>query len=139
MRPGRRPAWVRLRHFFDRGNIARAVVSLILAFLLWAWVTAENNPQVNRLIGGIQVSAINLSDQLQVESQLPTVDIRIEGPRDELNTLDPLRIQATVDLGDLKQPGTLTVPVHVTVPGHLRVREVAPSRITVTVGHNGTK
>ncbi|HEU5422891.1 MAG TPA: CdaR family protein [Nitrolancea sp.] len=139
MRPRHRPAWARLRHFFDRGNIARAVVSLILAFLLWAWVTAENNPQVNRLVGGIQVSSVNLSDQLQVESQLPTVDIRLEGPRDELNALDPLRIQVTVDLGDVKQPSTVTVPVHVTVPGHLRVREVAPSKVSVTVARSGTK
>lgn len=139
MRPRPPRTWVRIRRFFDRGNIARAIVSLILAFMLWAWVTAESNPQVTRLVGGIQVSAIHLSNQLEVTSQLPTVDIRVEGPRSELNALDPLRIQATVDLGSVKQPGTVSPPVHVSVPDRLIVREVAPSKVTVTVGSAASK
>ena len=139
MRPRRPRAWARARHFFDRGNIARAIVSLILAFTLWAWVTAESNPQVNRLIGGIQVSVVNLSPQLQVSSQLPTVDIRVEGPASELNSLDPLRIQATVNLSDVSKPGTQTLPVRVTVPDNLRVREVTPSKVAVSVASASSK
>ncbi len=104
----------RIRRFFDAGNLIRAIVALILAFTLWAWVTAEQDPEIGRTIPSVQVSAINVPKNMQIVGDLPHVEIRLQGPQSKIQALETGQVQAVVDLGSVKQPGTVTVDVDVT-------------------------
>lgn len=133
MRPGLRLTWARLRNFFDRGNLVRFLVSLILAFALWAWVTAQNDPEITRTIPAVPVTEANLTGSLTVVGPLPTVQILLAGPRSVVQPLETGTVSATVDLHDVTQPGTYTRTVQVHVPSQIRVRAITPTRITLQV------
>ncbi len=121
----------RIRRFFDAGNLIRAIVALILAFTLWAWVTAEQDPEISRTIPSVQVTATHVPKSMQVVGDLPHVEIRLEGPQSKLQSLETGQIQAVVDLGSVKQPGTVSADVQITAPSRIRVRSVNPSKVDV--------
>ena len=133
MRPGLQLAWARLRNFFDRGNLVRFLISLILAFALWAWVTAQNDPEITRTIPAVPVQEVNLNGALTVVGPLPTVQILVAGPSSRVGPLEFGPLQVTVDLHDVTQPGTYTRPVTVKAPTETRVTDVTPSSITLQV------
>lgn len=126
--------WNRVRRFLGTGSLVRFLVALILAFALWAWVTSENDPETERAIPAVQVSVEGLPQSLEVVGPLPTVAIRLQGPQSRVLPLESTRIQATVDLSDVNQPGSYTRTVEVDAPEGLRVREVTPETVTVQVG-----
>ncbi|MBX6343281.1 MAG: YbbR-like domain-containing protein, partial [Thermomicrobiaceae bacterium] len=117
--------------FLDTGNLTRFMVSLALAFALWAWVTYENDPQVTRRIPAVQPTAVNVPPGLRVANSLPPVEIRLEGPQSELNTLEADRLRVEVDLKGIQGPGVYERPVRVRAPGHIQVKSVTPPRVQV--------
>lgn len=123
----------RIRRFFDAGNLVRAIVALILAFSLWAWVTAEQDPEITRTIPSVQVTAQNVPKNLQVVGDLPRVEIRLEGPQSKIQSLETGQIQATIDVSSVKQPGSATLTVDVSTPSRIRVRSVTPSKVDIQV------
>ncbi|HET9014594.1 MAG TPA: CdaR family protein [Thermomicrobiaceae bacterium] len=133
MRPRLRLTWTRFRNFFDQGNLVRFLVSLILAFALWAWVTAQTDPEITRTIPAVPVQEVNLGGSLTIVGPLPTVQLLLAGPRSRIQPLESGTVQVTVDLSDVKQPGTYTRPVHVSVPSEIRVSNVTPTTITVQI------
>ena len=125
--------WVRVRQYLDRANVLRAIVSLVLAFTLWGWVTIENNPEVTRLVSGITPASTHLANGLKITGQLPSLAMRLEGPRSELDTLDPTKIKASVNLSGVKNPGDVTVPVEASAPGHIQVLDIYPPTILLHI------
>lgn len=130
----------RIRRFFDAGNLIRAIVAVILAFTLWAWVTAEQDPEITGTFNTVHVTAEHVPSDMQVVGSLPTVQITLEGPQSKIRPLDPsTQIQATVDLGSVKKPGQVTLGVSVATPSRIRVKDIVPSKITVQVDQIDTK
>lgn len=117
----------------------RFLVSLILAFALWAWVTAQNDPEITRTIPAIPVEQANLVGTLTVVGPLPTVQILLAGPRSRVQPLESGTVTATVDLHDVTQPGTYTRSVQVRTPSGIRVSNVTPPRITLQVERSGSQ
>jgi len=126
-------AWDNLRPTLRRENVARFVIAFALAFALWAWVEATNDPETQRTISNIPVIPENLPQQLVVTSDLPTVTVRIQGAQSRVQALESGAIQATLDLRDIEEPGLYTRPVRVHLPSRLRLREVVPPEVTVQV------
>ena len=124
---------IRIRRFFDTGNLVRALVAVILAFSLWAWVTAEKDPEITRTIPSIQVTVKHASKSLQVVGDLPHVEIRLQGPQSEIQSLQTGDIEADIDLGAVNHPGVVSLGVSVSAPGRIRVRQVTPSTVQVTL------
>jgi len=122
-----------IRRFFDTGNLLRAVVALILAFALWAWVTAEKDPEITRTIPSVQVTVKEPSKSLQVVGDLPRVEIRLQGPQSQIQSLETGDIQADIDLSSIKRAGVATLGVDVIAPGRIRVRQVTPESVQVTL------
>jgi YbbR domain-containing protein len=121
----------RLRRFIDTGNLVRFLLSLILAFALWAWVTNEKDPEQTYLANGVQVMSVNRPDGLEVVNTLPKVDIKLQGPRSVIQTLDAGAIQAFVDLGGRDGPGSEVEKIHVDTPPGIRKSSVNPSETEV--------
>jgi YbbR domain-containing protein len=123
----------RIRRFFDAGNLVRAIVALILAFSLWAWVTAEQDPEITRTIPSVQVTAEHVAKNMQVVGDLPHVEIRLEGPQSKIQTLETGQIRAFVDMSSVKQPGKVALDVQVDAPSRIRVKSVTPDKVDIQV------
>lgn len=122
-----------LPRYLGADNLARMVIALVLAFALWAWVTARNDPETARTLSPIQVTPAGLDPALVVLNQLPPVQVRVQGPRSRIEALESGSVQATVDLSEIREPGIYTRPVDVRTPRFVRVREVTPPEVTVQI------
>ncbi|MCX7624260.1 MAG: CdaR family protein [Thermomicrobium sp.] len=125
--------WDSLRPTLRRENVARLVIAFALAFALWAWVEATNDPETQRTISNIPVVPQGLSNDFVVTSDLPTVTVRIQGAQSRVQALESGSIQATVDLSDVREPGIYTRRVRVQLPGRLQLRQVIPPEVTLQV------
>ena len=121
----------RIRQFADTGNLLRFVLSLVLAFALWAWVTNENNPEQTYLANNVQVEIRNKAPNLEIVSPLDVVEVKIQAPRSVIQTLDPSEIVAWVDLDGRIGPGSEMEKVDVDVPSGVRTTKVTPKEIPV--------
>lgn len=130
---GLRHRLAELSRYLGADNLARMLIALVLAFALWAWVTARNDPETQRTFAPVQVTATGLDPALVVVNQLPSVQVRVQGPRSQIEALENGSIQATIDLSDIETPGVYTRRVEVRTPRFIRVREVTPREVTVQV------
>ncbi len=134
MAPKPRLTLARARRFSDTGNLARFLAALILAFALWSWVTYQRDPEISKEVPSIPVAVVNLTPGLQVASQLPSVDVWIEGPQSILRNFGSGNVRAEVDLGNLRKPGVYSVDVKIRLPAdQLRAKQVIPPKIEITL------
>jgi YbbR domain-containing protein len=125
----------RLRRFADRGNAIRFLLSFVLAFALWAWVTNERDPDVPYRAAQVPVEAINVRDGLEVVGELPAVDITLHGPRSVIRTIDAGSIAATIDLADVTTAGRHELEVDVITPEAIRKVDSNPELVVVELGN----
>jgi YbbR domain-containing protein len=120
-----------------RENSGLAVLSVVLAFGLWIFVTdAENPEQTRRLRLDIPVSPVNVPTDVVVVGELESVgSVQVRVEENVLDSLTKEDFQATVDLEGLPVGDwPLTVVVRpLTSRGNLRVVEAFPDEITVTL------
>lgn len=115
-------------------NILTALLSLAIAFGLWLYVVTVVSPNADNTYNGVSVvlqgEAILEERGLMITTQkMPTVSLRLEGNRSELQKLNSSNISVTVDVSKIVEPGEhkLTVsPNNVRLPG-----DVSYSAITV--------
>lgn len=82
----------------------------------------------------VQPTWSGLAAGLTVERVTPDkIDVIVEGPVDELETLRPEDVSVVLDLTGL-QPGTHLVSPRVFVPGSLTVASVLPQQVEVVIG-----
>src|SRR6185312_9467201 len=118
-----------------------ALFSLVLAFLLWAWVTGQEDPITNRRFTAVTPTVMGQTNGLAVvdESQLPPVTIDLRGPRSALDNLTANDLRAHIDLSTIEAPGPAQLPVEIHIPRTVRVLTISPSPITVAVDRFATK
>src|SRR5262245_50400152 len=95
----------RIESAFTTANVVRYLLSFVLAFTLWAWVTAQRDPEQTYQANQLAITATNLADSLNLVGSLPTVDVRLEGPQSVIETIDTGSIQATIDMTGADAPG----------------------------------
>ncbi|HXG42463.1 MAG TPA: CdaR family protein [Dehalococcoidia bacterium] len=122
-----------------RENAGLALLSLVLAFLLWVFVGGQEGPNPVRsgLVPNVEVPVqpVNLPQGLALAAELPRVRVRAEASADVWDRLSPDDFRAFVVLTGLGQ-GTHQVPVQVeprTARGGLRVLGAEPPRIEVSL------
>lgn len=129
-----RPTLARARRFSDTGNLARFLAALILAFALWSWVTYQRDPEISKEVPSIPVAVVNLTPGLQVTSQLPSVEVWIEGPESILRNFGSGNVVAQVDLRDLRKAGAYQASVKIRLPDdRLRAKQIIPKEINITL------
>jgi YbbR domain-containing protein len=122
-----------IRHL--RNNLGTALLSLLLAFVIWIWATLEADPFTNKLVANVPVTPLNQPDDTvlynadQVSDQ---VDVDARGPGSVVEKVDSSDFEAVMDLSVL-QPGTEEpVTVQVTSTNEaLRVLAVDPEKQVV--------
>lgn len=123
---------------------ALACFSLVAAFGLWFVIEDVENPRVEGFVPAegetpsIRVEATNTGDYIVTELQ--AVRVKVEAREGQLEQLVPTDFRAEVDMVGAK-PGVIAdVPVRITAqPDGVRIIEVIPSRLNVTVVEPATR
>ena len=98
-----------------RSVLLRIVLSLLLALLLWSWVTSLTDPDGSRSASDMTVSTGIPPEGLVVPTTDLTASVVASGPQSVVNDLTTSSLALTLDLNGISQPGSYTVdiePVH---------------------------
>lgn len=112
-------------------NLSLQILSLLMALILWVYVTNEQNPLDERPFN-VSLRGRGVPDGYLVTGLPSTVNVRAQGSRGQLTTLTPGDFQAVVDLSGIT-PGENELTVNVSAPPGIRVIQVSPSRVRVQV------
>jgi len=122
-----------MRGRFSSADLVRLGSSLVLAFILWGWVTAREDPETTRQFSNVTVTVGELPGNLVVLSAPPNASIRVTGPESVINDIDTLEVTAQLDLSDIDEPGSYTVPIAVTTPNGVWRKQSTPRNVQIQV------
>lgn len=129
----RRPVNERWKRYFTFVHVSRFLLSFVLAFALWAWVTNQRNPEETYLARSVPVTAVGLSSEFAVTFSAQTVDVTLRGPRSVIEDVDTASISVSVDLSNVDRTGTVRRDVDIVAPDGIRRAESSPETIDVYV------
>lgn len=114
-----------------RNNWIR-VLALLLAIIMWVYVSNEQNPVREKLVN-VRLEHNELEQNYIVTGGLPeSVRLRIQGNQNQLNNLAPGDFRAVVNIPGGKT-GEMALPVQVSAPAGLRIAQVIPEEVSVAV------
>ena len=113
--------------------VFRALASLALAFLLWAWVTTQRDPPETRVFANLTLQTPVLPEPLQIAGELPPVTIEVIGPRSVVDQVSRAGLRPSLDLSEVTGPGNYQAAVEVELPAAARVDSVTPARVPLVV------
>ena len=119
--------------------VFRAIASLALAFLLWAWVTTQRDPPETRVFAELTLTDPTLPEPLQIAGELPTVTIEVLGPRSVMDRVSRAGLRPTLDVSQITEPGTYNAQIDVDLPAAARVTNITPSRVALVVDETGSR
>lgn len=122
-----------IRQRLTRIQIVRFLISVILATLLWGWVTQIQDPLQEREFTSVPVSVTGLADSLTLITTLPNVEVTITGPRSDIQDVRLADIALTMDLSSFDEPGSDRVRIAANTPSGVDVESIGPSEIQVQV------
>jgi YbbR domain-containing protein len=123
--------WLRQR--LTRMQIIRFAISLILATLLWGWVTQLQDPTTSQQFSSIPIEVNGLSDSMVLVTTLPRASITLSGPSSRIDDINAADISLSVDLSDISEPGEYKVGVDVSRPGGVDTRRLEPRELQIQV------
>ncbi|HMM19656.1 MAG TPA: CdaR family protein [Selenomonadales bacterium] len=112
-------------------NITVKALALILAMVLWIYVTNEQNPPVETTLA-VPLEVRNLGDSFVAVDAPDTVRVKVRGSRGIIAGLQPQDIQAFVDMRGLEE-GRQSVKVHAQMPVSLELLEISPDRLQLRI------
>lgn len=122
----------------NKHELQLIVLSILLALVMWALVTTSSNPSVTRIFRGQEILIKN-KEKLEEKGytiigidEITDINVEIEGSRDNIVGLKPNDIQASIDIGDVKE-GIQSVPVKVDTPNGVNVEKTEPKEVNVNV------
>ncbi len=119
--------------WFVRHNIGYRLLALLLAMLLWYFVTGQRNPIVERTFSK-QVEARYLPQGMVLTSVLPEVRVTVSGLRSVVQAVSEDDLDVFVDLSGVGS-GVSFVQVKAKAPSELRVSGIEPERIRVVLDY----
>lgn len=122
----------------NKHELQLVALSILLALVMRAFVTTSSNPSVTRNFRGQEVLIKN-KEKLEEKGytiigidEIADINVEIEGSRDNILGLKPNDIQASIDIGDVKE-GVQSVPVKVDTPNGVNIEKTEPKEINVNV------
>jgi YbbR domain-containing protein len=128
-----------VRSRITSADLIRLGSSLVLAILLWGWVTTREDPQTTQSFPNVPIQVGELPNGLVLVGSPPNALIRLKGPRSVINRISAADVSARLDLDEVKSPGTYTVPVVVSAPDGVWERNAFPSQVAIEVQAQAVK
>ena len=119
--------------------VFRAIASLALAFLLWAWVTTQRDPPETRVFADLTLADPTLPEPLQISGELPTVTVEVLGPRSVMDRVSRAGLRPVLDVSQITEPGSYNAQVDVDLPAAARVTNITPSRVALVVDETASR
>jgi YbbR domain-containing protein len=115
-------------------RLGRIILSIVLAVLLWFYVTNLDNPAQVTQFNGLTLEVRGLDKSLKIINTLPTIDVTVQAPQNIMSTLRQTDIHPYVDLHGL-DAGVHEVPIVLdltALPDHSTMTfSVAPQNVQV--------
>ncbi len=121
-----------------RHNWELKLLSLLIATLLWLYVTAIQLPQITRVFL-VPIHYYGLRSDLLIDKKEEYVSIYLKGPQNIIDQLKPEQLNVFLDLSKIKGPGKYPVPVDVSVQSGLNLVKIEPDVLNVEVFEAVTK
>ncbi|MDD7593484.1 MAG: CdaR family protein [Peptoniphilaceae bacterium] len=120
-----------------KNNWKWKLASLIIAILLWSYITIGINPTQSLTLSDVPVTFANAehlsqNDYQVTKQEFDTISVQLVGKRNELVGLSRDSVRATVDASVLSE-GTQRASIHVTAPSPLMVSDISYTQMEVTV------
>ncbi len=112
-------------------NLVYKISAIVLAALLWTYVTASQNP-LTEATYTIPIEQRNLSSELALMEQNYQVQIRVQGNSTVINTLTTKDFAAYIDCTGV-MAGEATLQVKVDLPAGVQLVSQSPETIDVSI------
>ncbi|CAN5366809.1 hypothetical protein BH09CHL1_BH09CHL1_17760 [soil metagenome] len=128
-----------IRASLNRTNLLRLGASLVLALILWGWVSTIEDPKRDRTFADLTVTTENLADGLIVTTDIPNVRVEIDGPESDVNRVVATSVLPFIDLSDFTEAGQYTVDIDLQDLDGLWHTRITPNKLTLTVENQTSK
>jgi YbbR domain-containing protein len=118
---------------FTRADLSRLVASLVLATLLWGWVSLITDPEVTRSFSDLPLQYEPLGGDLLIVTELPTIDVRLTGPESVIDDISRDEIVVSIPTDQIDKPDDYRLTVRIDTPDGVRKRQASPAQIPLTV------
>ena len=130
-----------------KNKIWKLVLSIVLAVALWSYVVSTVSPGSSKTFYNVKVEIHNftdLSDELIITEFTGDIDVRLEGNRMDLASLDKSSIVIEADLSGIQKAETYSIDYTVHVTGNYAgnafvIKSSSPERLTVKVENKISK
>jgi YbbR domain-containing protein len=123
-------------------NLGTKLLSLAIAILVWFVFSAQQRERISERSYRIPLSVANVPPATLIASPLPpTIEVRVRGPFTALRQLDPVKLEAVVDLTGASRGEKIyrLAPEDVNVPQEVEVIAIAPSEIRIALDTTAEK
>jgi YbbR domain-containing protein len=119
-------------------NLGLKLVSLLLACILWWYVSAPRREQVRERIVTASLSLVGVPPSLVITTQdiAGSVSVRVRGRKSDLRALASQSLEASADLSSINKAGEVEITIraqHINVPEGIEVVSIQPNRIRFRV------
>jgi len=110
-------------------NLKYKLIALLMALLLWIYVAQTQNATTEQVYT-VPVTSVNLAGELVLTEQNEQIQVRLQGERQLLNSIDATDISVSCDFTGLSVGGH-SLSVMASAPARTKVVSVSPQEITV--------
>jgi YbbR domain-containing protein len=118
-------------------NLGLKLVSLVLAFVLWFFVSAPRREPVRERLFTAPLSLVSIPPNLVVTTDIPgSVAVRVRGRTSDLRNLAMQNLEVPVDLKWIQNAGEAEItlrPQAINLPPELEVVSIVPNKVRFRV------
>jgi len=119
-------------------NLGLKLVSLLLACILWWYVSLPRREQVHERVVSATLSLVGVPAHLVITTPdiRSSVSVRVRGRKSDLRTLASQSLEASADLSSINKAGDVEItirPQHINVPEEIEVVSIEPNKIRFRV------
>lgn len=118
-------------------NFWLKVLSLLLAVVLWSFVSAPRREAVRERIFTAPLSFVSMPPDLVITTDIPaSVAVRFRGRTSDLRNLATQNLEVPVDLKWIQNPGEAEItlrPQAINVPPEIEIVSIVPSKVRFSV------
>ncbi|WP_366923155.1 hypothetical protein MFMK1_000009 [Metallumcola ferriviriculae] len=119
-----------MEKFWQR-NLFLKIISLVVAIFMWLYVTGETNPTAETVIN-VPLETRALANDLVIEEKPVSVNVRVEGKKQVIQTLNSRDLRAVVDLRGVHF-GRNMLEVEVDTPQNVDLVAIDPREVAVAI------
>jgi YbbR domain-containing protein len=119
-------------------NLGLKFVSLVLACILWWYVSAPRREEIRERIVTASLSLVDVPRGLVITTPdiASSVSVRVRGRKSDLRALASQSLEASAELSSITKPGEVEITIrsqHINVPDEIEVVSISPSKIRFRV------